>query len=239
MLEALPSLAEILRFQKVPAASTVAALVDRVPTPWLEGVIQLTAVRLSRGRRVNLATDSTGEATHQYDRWFDVRLGKASVRSRFLKLHALIDTRADRPYFLSAKVTAGTWGDSPQVPDLLDQVDPEIRIGNVVLDKGYQSRQNATLIEARGGLPVIALKANATAKCLGHPAWVRMVRRQRGDRRAHRMRYNRRAVIEGMFGGFKARFGSRVRARRRHAQRVEILLRVILWNVLAVVYHRV
>lgn len=239
MLEALPSLAEILGFRKVPAASTVAALVDRVPISWLEGVLQQTVRRLTQGQRVNVAGDSTGEATHQFDRWFNVRAGKASLRTRFLKLHAFICTRADRPYFLSAKVTAGTWGDAPQVPDLLDQLDPEVELGNVALDAGYTSRQNATVIEARGGLPVFALKVHVTAKTLGHPAWTRLVLRQWRDRRAHRMRYNRRAVIEGMFGALKERFGSRVRARRRHAQRVEILLRVVLWNILAIVYHRV
>lgn len=160
----------------------MAALVHRIPIAWLEGVIQQTVLRLTRGRRINAAGDSTGEATHQYDRWFDVRHGRASLRERFLKLHALIDTRADRPYFLSARVTAGTWGDAPQVPDLLDQLDPSVEIGNVTLDKGYQSRQNATIIEERGGLPVIDLKTNVTAKTLGHPAWKRMVLRQRGDR---------------------------------------------------------
>lgn len=81
------------------------------------------------------------------------------------------------------------------------------------------------------------LKKNATAKTLGHPAWRRMVLRQREDRRAHWCWYRRRAVIEGMLGGFKARFGRRVMARRRHAQRVEVLVRVVLWNVLALVYH--
>lgn len=52
------------------------------------------------------------------------------------------------------------------------------------------------------------------------------------------MRYNRRAVIEGMNGGFKTRIGVRVKARRLHAQSVEIPLRVVLRHVLAIVYHR-
>ncbi len=111
-------------------------------------------------------------------------------------------------------------------------------VGNVALDAGYASRWNATAIEERGGLPVIALKSTFAAKTLGHPAGKRMVLRQRGDRRTHRMRYHYRAGIEGMFGGLQTRFGGRVKTRRRHAQRVEILLRVILWNVLAIVYHR-
>lgn len=44
-------------------------------------------------------------------------------------------------------------------------------------------------------------------------------------------------MIEGLFGAWKARFGYRVLARRRHAQRVEALCRAIVWNLLAVAYH--
>lgn len=70
------------------------------------------------------------------------------------------------------------------------------------------------------------------------PAFKRMVLRQRGDPGAHRLRYHRRPVIEGLFGAFKGRFGARVRSRRRHTQRTEILARVVTWNLLGLVYHR-
>lgn len=60
---------------------------------------------------------------------------------------------------------------------------------------------------------MIALKSPFTAKTLGHPAGKRLVLRPRGDRRAYRMRYHRRPGIDGMFGGFKTRFGGRAKAR--------------------------
>ena len=89
----------------------------------------------------------------------------------------MIDPRADRPCSLSSKVSNGTWGDVPQVPRPLDQLDPTTGVGNVALDAGYASRRNATAIGSGGGLPVIALKSTFTAKTLGHPAWKRMVLR--------------------------------------------------------------
>lgn len=111
-------------------------------------------------------------------------------------------------------------------------------MGNGAFDRGYQSRKNAQLIEDRGGFPVIDLKKSATAKALGHPAWRRMVHRQWTERQAFRCLYRRRLVVEGVFGGFKRRFGEIVLARRRHAQRVEILWRVVVWNLLGMVYHK-
>lgn len=55
--------------------------------------------------------------------------------------------------------------------------------------------------------------------------------------RAYKNRYRRRAVIEGLIGAFKSRFGEHVRSKRRHAQRIEILFRVVVWNAIAVAYH--
>ncbi|EQD49424.1 transposase, partial [mine drainage metagenome] len=115
---------------------------------------------------------------------------------------------------------------------------PSIELGNGAFDRGYQSRRNAQLIEDRGGFPVIDLKKNATAKALGQPAWPRMVHRPRPDRRAFRYRYRRPPLVEGVFGGFKRRFGEIVLARLRHAQRVEALCRVVVWNLLGMVYHQ-
>jgi len=236
-LEALPELAHKLGFRgKVPAASTVVGLVAKVPAAYLEALISQTSRRLSRGR-VNAAGDATGVSTRQYQRWFDVRHGKKTRRRLFVKLHAMVATKAQWPFFLSARVTAGTWGDSPELEGLLDRLDPEVELGNTALDKGYQSRRNAELIEGRGGLPVMDLKANVTPHPDGHPAWKRMVLRQRGNRRTFRCQYRRRTVIEGTFGAVKRRFGDTVRARRRHAQRIEILCRVVLWNVLGLVYQ--
>jgi transposase len=238
-LEALPELAHKAGFRgKIPAASTVAMLVMRVPIPYLEELITRTARRRVRGR-TNVAGDATGVATHRYQRWFDVRHGKNIRRRRFVKLHAIVATRAEWPFFLSARVTRGTRNDSPELEPLLDQLDPSIELGNGVFDRGYQSRQNAQLIEARGGLPVIDLKKNATAQAHGYPEWKRMVYRQWTDRRAFRCRYRRRTLVEGVFGAVKRRFGEIVQARRRHAQRIEILCRVVVWNALGLVYDQV
>ncbi len=212
-------------------------LVERVPSGYLEALFASTVRPLVRGR-TNAAGDATGVGTRQYERWFDVRHGKTGLRRRFVKLHAVIATRAQWPFFLSVRVTAGTWGDSPGLEPLVAQIVPEVELGNLALDKGYQSRRNAELIEAPGGLPVIALKSNVTrVKARGYPAWSRIVRRQFADPRGHRLRYPRRPVVEGLSGAFKRRFGERVKARRRHAQRVEILCRVVLWNLLGMAYQ--
>jgi transposase len=236
-LAALPELVQRLGFHKLPAAPTVAALVPKVPTAYLEELLREVARGLARPHE-NLAGDGTGISTRCFERWVVARGCPSEQRSAFVKLHALIATRAQFPFFLAARVTDAYTNDVLELPALLEQVAPDVSLGSVTLDKGYLSRRNAQAVADRGGRPVIDLRKNVgRGKPKGQPAWKAMVRDQRQHRREFRCRYRRRSVIEGVFGAIKDRFGARVRSRREHARKIEILARVVVWNLLAAGYH--
>ncbi len=236
-LTALPQLARRMGFHRIPAAPTVAALVPRIPAAYLEQLIRHLAAKLC-GPAENLAGDGTGLTTRSYEQWVAARLSP-ELRHIFVKLHALIATRAQFPFFLAAHVTDARTNDVTELPTLLAQLPSQLTLGSLVLDKGYLSRHNAQAIADRGGRPVIDLRKNVgRGHPKGAPAWKAMVLDQRQHRREFRCRYRRRAVIEGTFGAFKDRFGARIRSRRPHAQRIEILTRVVVWNVLAQGYHQ-
>ena len=236
-LVALPQLARKIGLRRVPAAPTVAALVVRIPTPYLEQLVAALAQQLCRPRE-NLAADGTGLSTHRYERWVTARLSTGH-RHAFVKLHALVATRAQFPFFLATHVTDARTNDVTELPRLLEQLPRTLVLGNVALDKGYLSRRNAQAVADRGGRPVMDLRRNIVRiDAGGAPAWSHMLFDQREHRREFRCRYRRRAVIEGTFGAFKERFGGWIRSRRPHAQRVEILLRAVVWNAVALGYHR-
>ncbi|HUZ80027.1 MAG TPA: transposase [Thermoplasmata archaeon] len=233
---ALPQLARKLGFRRVPAAPTVAALVVRVPILYLERLVGTLAHQLCRPRE-NLAADGTGLSTRRYERWITARLGYG-LRHVFVKLHALVATRAQFPFFLAAHVTDARTNDVTELPRLLEQLPRTVSIGNVALDKGYLSRRNAQAVADRGGRPVMDLKRNiGRIDAGGAPAWSQMLSDQRNHRREFQCRYRRRAVIEGTFGAFKERFGGWVRSRRPDTQRAEILLRAVVWDAVALGYH--
>ncbi len=234
---ALPQLARKLGFRRVPAAPTVAALVFRIPIPYLEQLVGTLARQLCRPRE-NLAADGTGLSTHRYERWITARL-PSGHRHAFVKLHALVATRAQFPFFLAAHVTDARTNDVTELPRLLDQLPRTLSLGNVALDKGYLSRRNAQAVADCGGRPVMDLRRNiGRIDAGGAPAWSAMLFDQREHRREFRCRYRRRAVIEGTFGAFKERFGGWIRSRRPHAQAVEILLRTAAGNAIALGYHQ-
>jgi len=239
MLRAFPDMARALGVRRLPAAPTAAALAVRVPPAYLERLLGQLA-RRGRPHRVNLAGDGTGISTRRFDRWLHGK-GVFDDRHSWVKLHALIETRAQFPVFFAAHITDAYTTDVTELPRLLDQIPTHVVLGNVALDRGYQSRRNAQAIADRGGRPVIALRTNVplTTTPNGFPAWKAMVLDQHHHRREFRCRYRRRSVIEGMFGAIKARLGSQVRCRRRPTQRVEILCRIVVWNAIAVSYHQV
>jgi transposase len=236
-LAACPDLRRQLGFHRLPAAPTVAALVPRIPPTHLEHLIAALARRVAVPR-LQLAGDGTGLSTRRFERWIAARI-PSGHRHAFVKLHALVTTFAQFPLFCAAHVTDAYTNDSTELPRLLEQVPVDRPLGNVALDKGYLSKRNAQVIADRGGRPVIALRKNIpiTTPPEGAPAWKAMVRDQFRHRREFRCRYRRRAVIEGVFGAFKDRFGTFLRSRQPTTPRAEILLRVVVWNALAVTDH--
>lgn len=237
-LRAIPQLARRLRFHRVPAAPTAAALVGRVPVRYLHKLLHRLVRRLCRPHE-NLAGDGTGLTTRRFERWMDTR-GRGGLRHVFVKLHALVATRARFPFFVAARVTDARTNDVTELAALLDQIPGAVSIGNVALDKGYLARRNAQAVVDRGGWPVMDLKSFiGRIDAGGCPGWSAMLRDRPKHRREFRCRYRRRAVIEGTFGAFKDRFGARVRSRRPERQVVEILARVVVWNTIASAYHEV
>jgi hypothetical protein len=218
VLGAYTGLPGILGFTRVPHPNTVLGNQDRIPERYWEDLIQRLSVRLNKvfPGPINAAGDATGEGTRQFQRWYDVRFGKIGKREQYLKLHALVATRARWPWFLAARVTRGNINDCTELGALLEQLDGGIMLGNLALDKGYQSRRNAELVEARGGRPVMDLRKNSRRRADGSPAWRRMVRLRQDDGRVFRCLYRRRTIVKGVFGAFKRRFGDRVKSRREH-----------------------
>jgi len=142
------------------------------------------------------------------------------------------------PFFLSAIVTKEYKSDSPRLKRLMSQKSREIALEDVALDSAFLSRRNAQLIADYGANPVIKLKSNtASAHSKGYPAWNRMIHEAWENKEAYESRYNRRAVIEGVFGAFKHRFGREVASKITHNQNIEVLCRVAAWNILALAYH--
>lgn len=115
---------------------------SRVLVASLEGRIAQSDRRLSRGW-TDSSVDTACPRTRHDLRSFDLPQGKKVRRQGCVKLHALEAPLAYWPYFLSLRVTAGTWWDSPELEMPMYRLYAETESGNIGLDKGDPSRRSA------------------------------------------------------------------------------------------------
>ena len=160
--------------------------------------------------------------------------GRRVRQKRWPKLTAVVDVATHR--FLAARVTRGP---SQDAPHLLPAVRQALRAGPLdalLADAAYDSEDNhRTPREVRGvRATVIALNWRGSRTWPTAKYRRQMVRRFRRKPRGSRSRrvYGQRWQIESAFSRNKRRLGSTVGAVRWVYQKVEILLKVLVHNLM-------
>ena len=160
-------------------------------------------------------------------RWFTVRHGRKKRRKDFLKLHFIVDCRS--LLILSFKVTSPFKADSKQVEELLKFIGT---LGRLCADKAYLSRKICDLIAKHGGRPYISIKKNVVRiRTKGSKAWRQMLVMWRRSRKLYKKRYHRRSLAETAVSVVKGRFSHTVYSKKRRAQKNELRLKVLTYNL--------
>ena len=126
-------------------------------------------------------------------------------------------------------------GDSPVLPDLLDQVSADDEIGTVTADGAYDTRRCHAAIAGRSAIPIIPIRKNGRPWKEDGPAAVARNETLRATRHYGRTfwkrwtGYHARSRIEARMRCLKA-FGERIAARDPDRQTAEVHIRVALMN---------
>ncbi|VVT00617.1 transposase (fragment) [Roseovarius sp. EC-HK134] len=135
----------------------------------------------------------------------------------------------------AVEFTPSREGDSPVLPDLLDQIPEYEEIGNVIADGAYDRRRCHSVILARGTVPTIPIRKNGRLWKEDCPAAIARNENLRATRhygRAFWKRwtgYHARSRIEAKMRCLKS-FGERIAARDPDRQTAEIHIRIALMN---------
>ena len=135
----------------------------------------------------------------------------------------------------AVEFTPSREGDSPVLPDLLDQIPEDEAIGTVTADGAYDTRRCHSAIIARGGTPIIPIRKNGRPwkeDCPAARARNETLRATRHYGRAFWKRwtgYHSRSRAEAKMRCLKS-FGERIAARDPDRQTAEIHIRVALIN---------
>jgi len=197
-------------------------------TPFLHKLIKITSSPLYDYENA-FSVDSTGFSTFCKDKWVNVRL-EHSKHHDYKKLHAICGNNTN--IIASARVTEGTRGDCPLLPELLKDATDRFDVKRVMADKGYLSRENVQFIEDEGAVPFIMPKKNTITLSKGHyPAWNRMIWFFKKNEELFNRYYHQRSNVESTFSMMKRKFSPFLRSRKEIAQTNELLCMVVCHNI--------
>lgn len=184
---------------------------------------------------MDVALDATGLAVRKYTpRWLTTDY---ALRGRdFVKLHAAIEL--DSQAFLSWELTYSNTHEVTLGPTLLEKITG--KIARVFADAGYLSNKMCLAVHARGATPFIRPKKTSkgreraeayTPSQRVHEAYITMMDGYQKDEAAWLAIYHKRSGIESCFGGFKQRLRGSLRAMKERTMAIELVLKIIVWNV--------
>jgi hypothetical protein len=181
---------------------------------------------------LHLLIDSTGVKAEGDGEWLAKKHGQSKPRD-WRKVHLGID--AETLEIRAIEVTGSRVGDAPVLPDLLDQIPADQRLGIVTADGAYDTRACHSAIAARGAAAVIpprrngkpwkeptagaAVRNEALRRCrrLGRAIWKRWTG------------YHRRSLIEARMRCLKL-LRERIMSRDFDRQVAELQIRAAILN---------
>ena len=181
---------------------------------------------------LELLVDSTGIKFLGDGEW-QARKHGVQGRRQWRKVHLAMDTETSD--IRAVEFTPGRDGDSPILPELLDQIPAEEKIGTVTADGAYDSRRCHTAIVERQATAIIPIRKNGRLwkeNCPAARARNDILRASKRFGRAnwkHWSGYHVRSRIEAKMRCLKS-FGERIASRDPDRQTAEIHIRIALMN---------
>jgi hypothetical protein len=210
--------------------SVLNTLDDPATTPILYDLIRQSALPLREVETI-FAVDSSGFCTNTYTRFMDVKYGTLKKEAKFVKLHAAVGTKTN--VIASALILDQDAGDSPQLPQLMQETAKGFTVKECSSDKAYTSVENFAAVDGIGAQLYSAFKVNATGSRGGlfEKAFL-MFRLNKEDYLKH---YHQRSNIESTFSALKRKLGEAVKSKTEVAQRNEVLAKVLAYNLTVLV----
>ena len=200
----------LLGLFKVPHYSTLIKFAKRIK-PYVLGLL------LYHRKAKAVAVDASGFELEQKSYYYRTAWNsdrKLKTR-KFLKLSIAIDTENQK--VLTYKIRKSCRHDTLDFPHLVKK----LKTKYVFADKGYDSKKNRQLVLNKlKAMPIIPVRRYT--KFYGY---------LRGGKKIDGSTYHQRSKVETAFSVIKRKFGSNIRARSINTQKIELISKIIAYNV--------
>ncbi|MEK6927630.1 MAG: transposase [Nanoarchaeota archaeon] len=222
---------------KAPHFNTITDFLNCPDTYYLlKKILTISAMPLAE-LEDEYSLDSSGFASHQFDRWKNVRFGLASnawtKRRNFLKGHVAIGTRTH--IICACEISSGYDADVKKAPMLLQTLGDNFKVKELSADGAYSSKRIHQLVESIGATPFIPFSPARNPDKYAPEIWLRMYRYFSSHKEEFLRHYHRRSNVETVFSMVKVRLGEFLRCKSEIGKKSELMLKFIAHNLCCIV----
>jgi hypothetical protein len=211
-----------IRLKKIPHFTTLQKFAQRLPAIILNKLVFLTRKLFKQGKI--LGADSTGMELDHASAHYCKRIDRDKPVKGFVNLNMICDVQNKN--ILVTKIRKRRRHDCSDFLPMFNKV-KFLDFDHFVADKGYDSWKNHKAIYESGAKSSIKTKKLAT-KCIMRAG---QKYRKRARREFCQAIYGQRAITESVFSSLKRKYGSRMRARKYKTQKIELLFKILSYNV--------
>lgn len=215
-------LPQYISLKKIPHFTTLQKFAQRLKAILLDKLIFLTQ-HLFKERGTFFGVDSTGmeldHASHHYCK----RIRREKPVKGFVNLNALSDLH--NKIILATKIRKKRRHDCSDFLPMWNKV-KNLDFDYFVADKGYDSETNHKAVFQAGKQSLISLKRMELPSYKTKGEF-----RKKAKREFEHGLYTQREITESIFSSLKRKYGSKLRARKYKTQKVELLFKVLAYNI--------
>jgi len=203
-------------------------------TPIVSQLIEITSLPLRMFEK-DFTVDSSGFSCPRFERWFNIRTQKESLKRHWKKANVMSGTRTNT--ITSLSITDGTSGDSPEFIPLVKKTAKFFDMQEVSADKAYSARENLRAVARLGAIPFIPFRSNSTMHPKGYQIWKTMWLFFYQNQEEFMEHYHKRSNAETLFSMIKRKFGNNLRTKKDKSQVNEILMKCLCHNLSVLVHE--
>lgn len=209
---------DLINLKRIPHHTTLYKFAKRIGTKMIERFLSSTY----SARQHRIAIDATGFKINTQSEYMALRFGIETKYKHFAKLTVGMNTKTQQ--VVGAAIHTGPRNDNKDFLPTIKKI--KGRILSVIADKGYDSRKNHEyVIRTLHAKSVICV---SDKKISSH---CRSTLRKRVLNNFDHAEYGQRNKSETVFSILKNCYGSKLRSRSLYMRRIEILLKLIAYNL--------
>ena len=219
-----------LGIERVPHFNTLIKWMGRAEVTARIMTLLSAAASMKEVEDSTLVIDATGFLRRQGSPWTFVREKKRRFLRRGYRKAHLACSLPSRT-IVAMEVTPGTVHDHERFGDLVKAASVQQTFDTLLADRGYLSREACAAAKAAGATPYIPWKTNTKHRARPRDDFEKMIAFGKHFHNRFFAKYRRRAEVESVFSEIKRLVGSQLACRLLVAQRNELLLVGVLYNL--------